>query len=60
MVEGPYTVLLVEDEPGISDLYRFWVFEEWQVDVVSNVTEALSNLDESIDLIVLEPGDWIR
>jgi two-component system response regulator AdeR len=54
MVEGNYRVLVVEDEAGVASLYQSWVFEEWDVEVVTNVTEALSELDESIDLIVLD------
>jgi two-component system response regulator AdeR len=54
MEEGLYTVLVVEDEAGVADLYRSWVFDEWQVRVGTNVAEALSKLDESIDLIVLD------
>jgi DNA-binding response OmpR family regulator len=54
MVEDPQHVLIVEDEAGVADLYRSWVFDGWTADVAANVAEALSKLDGSVDLIVLD------
>lgn len=48
------TVLIVEDERGLAELYRIWLSDYYHVIVAYNGEEALEKFDESIDIILLD------
>jgi DNA-binding response OmpR family regulator len=54
MVESQHHVLIVEDDEGVADLYRSWVFEEWTARIATTVADARSTIDEDVDLVVLD------
>jgi DNA-binding response OmpR family regulator len=48
------TILAVDDERGLVDIYRTWFGEQYDVRTASGGREALSAFDDSIDLVVLD------
>jgi len=62
MVESQHHVLIVEDDEGVADLYRSWVFEAWTTRIATTVADARSaidededeDVDEDVDLVVLD------
>lgn len=52
--ENTATVLIVEDEPDVAELYEMWLTDQFDVLVAQNGREALSNLDESVDVVLLD------
>ncbi|MFB6155689.1 MAG: response regulator [Haloferacaceae archaeon] len=50
----PATVLIVEDEPDLADLYTIWLNDEYDVASVYDGEEALEALDESVDVVLLD------
>ena len=49
------SVLIVEDEPGLADLFEIWLSSDFDVDTVTNGSAALDALTAVPDVIVL---DW--
>jgi len=54
MSEQPPLVLVVEDEPDLADLYAAWLGDEYRVRTAYGGHEALENLDEEVDAILLD------
>ena len=48
------TVLVVDDEPRILELYARWLEGEYEVRSASNGEAALEAVDESIDIVLLD------
>lgn len=51
---GQPTVLVVDDERGLADLYAIWLEDEYDVRTAYNGEEALDALDESVDVVLLD------
>jgi two-component system response regulator AdeR len=49
----PLTVLIVDEEPGIRDLWSVWL-DDHTVRTASDGEEALSELDADVDLVLLD------
>jgi DNA-binding response OmpR family regulator len=47
-------VLVVEDERDLSDLYRTWLTESYRVRTAHNGREALDELDDDVDVVLLD------
>jgi len=47
-------VLVVEDERDLSELYRMWLSESYRVRTAEDGREALSKLDEDVDIVLLD------
>ncbi|GAB6878466.1 response regulator [Halorubrum gandharaense] len=54
MSEQPPLVLVVEDEPDLADLYAAWLGDEYRVRTAYGGHEALEQLDEDVDAILLD------
>lgn len=50
----PATVLLVEDNASVADLYAEWLRPEYDVEVASDLPTALERLDETVDVALLD------
>ncbi|MFA9504618.1 response regulator [Natrinema sp. H-ect1] len=48
------SVLIVEDEPDLADLYAAWLEEECRVRTAYDGAEALDAIDETIDIVLLD------
>ncbi|ELZ15000.1 response regulator receiver protein [Natrinema thermotolerans DSM 11552] len=48
------SVLIVEDEPDLADLYAAWLEEECRVRTAYDGAEALDAIDETIDVVLLD------
>jgi DNA-binding response OmpR family regulator len=48
------TVLIVEDEPDLADLYSAWLRDYCTVQTAYNGSQALEAIDESIDIVLLD------
>ena len=48
------TILAVDDERGLVDIYRTWFDDEYDVRTAFGGREALSAFDDSVDLVVLD------
>lgn len=48
------TVLIVDDEPEITDLYAQWLADEYEVRTAAGGSEALDLLDGDVDAILLD------
>ncbi|MBZ6493732.1 response regulator [Natrinema longum] len=48
------SVLIVEDEPDLANLYAAWLEAECDVETSYDGTEALDAIDESIDVVLLD------
>lgn len=48
------TVLLVDDEPGIVELYAAWLEHEYDVLTATSGAEALERLDDGVDVVLLD------
>jgi DNA-binding response OmpR family regulator len=59
------TILVVDDEADVTDLFHIWLAESYDVHTAYDGDEALDVLDESIDLVLLDrrmpglPGDTV-
>lgn len=51
---GKPVVLAVEDEPDLADLYADWLAEHFDVRTAYDGQEAIEQLDESIDIVLLD------
>ncbi|WP_049985397.1 response regulator transcription factor [Halobellus rufus] len=47
-------VLVVEDEPDLADLYATWLRDEYRVRVAYGGREALDELDDEVDVVLLD------
>lgn len=50
----PPSVLIVEDERSLADLYATWLGERYEVRTAYDGADALGVLDETIDVVVLD------
>ena len=48
------TILVVDDEEDVTDLFRIWLAESYDVHTAYDGDEALDVLDESVDLVLLD------
>lgn len=48
------TVLVVDDEEGLADLYAIWLRDRHTVEVAYDGQEALDALDETVDVVLLD------
>ena len=48
------TVLIVEDEVDVAELYEMWLLDRYTVLVAHDGSEALEQLDESVDVVLLD------
>ncbi|MFW6003280.1 MAG: response regulator transcription factor [Halanaeroarchaeum sp.] len=48
------TVLVVDDERDLADLYRAWLADEFDVRVAYDGESALEQLDEGVDVVLLD------
>ncbi|AKH97823.1 response regulator [Halanaeroarchaeum sulfurireducens] len=48
------TVLVVDDERDLADLYRAWLSEEFDVRVAYDGNSALDELDSAVDVVLLD------
>ena len=48
------TILAVDDEPGLVDIYETWFSDRYEIRTAFGGREALSAFDESIDLVLLD------
>jgi len=51
---GDETVLVVDDERDIADLYSTWLGEEYEVRTAYGPEEALEAADETVDIVFLD------
>jgi len=51
---SPPTVLLVEDEQGLADLYVLWLDEEYDVRTAYSGEDALELIDADVDAVLLD------
>lgn len=49
-----WTILIVDDEPGIRDLMTAWLHGEYDVRVAEDGEEALAKLDDEVDIALLD------
>ena len=50
----PPVVLIVEDEPDVAETYNLWLQDEYEVRMAENGSEALDQLDPSVDVVLLD------
>lgn len=48
------TILVVDDEEDVTDLFRIWLAESYDVRTAYDGDEALQTLDEDVDLVLLD------
>lgn len=48
------SVLVVDDEESIADLYTMWLKREYDVMTAYNGKQALEKIDDTVDLVVLD------
>lgn len=51
---GSPVVLIVEDEPDVAETYERWLQSSYDVRLAVNGTEALDQIDESVDVVLLD------
>lgn len=54
MSSGTETVLVVEDERELADLYAAWLTDEYDVRVAYSGVEALDEMDTDVDVVLLD------
>lgn len=54
MTEREPTVLIVEDDAQLAELYAGWLVDVAQVDVAYTTAEAIDAVDESVDVVFLD------
>jgi len=52
--EHDTTVLVVDDERGLADLYAIWLEDDYDVLTAYNGSEALEALDPDVDVVLLD------
>lgn len=50
----PPTVLIVEDEQSLADVYALWLSESYSVRTTYSGEQAFDALDESVDVVLLD------
>lgn len=48
------TVLVVDDERGLADLYTIWLEDDYDVRTAYDGTDALDALDDAVDVVLLD------
>jgi DNA-binding response OmpR family regulator len=51
---GPPVVLIIEDEPDVAETYERWLQSEYDVRVAASGSEALDQLDDKVDVVLLD------
>ncbi|MCG1002902.1 MULTISPECIES: response regulator [Halobacterium] len=51
---GEATVLVVDDEEGLADLYAIWLRDEYDVETAYDGEAALEALSEAVDVVLLD------
>jgi two-component system response regulator AdeR len=51
--EAP-VVLIVEDEPDVTETYRLWLETDYEVRTATDGDEGIEKLDESVDVVLLD------
>jgi DNA-binding response OmpR family regulator len=54
MTDDTATVLIVEDERALADLFTNWLNDEFDVRTAYNGEEALEKLDDDVDVVLLD------
>ncbi len=54
MVDNSPSVLVVEDEPDLANLYAAWLDDDCDVETAYDGTEALDAIDEHVDVVLLD------
>ena len=54
MTEAAPTVLIVDDEVNITELFGVWLEDEYDVRMANSGEEALEELDETVDVVLLD------
>jgi DNA-binding response OmpR family regulator len=54
VAEDDATVLVVDDERGLADLYTIWLEDDYDVRTAYNGTEALEALDDAVNVVLLD------
>jgi two-component system response regulator AdeR len=54
MDDETQTVLVVDDEPTLVEIYRHWLGDEYETQSATSGEEALEVLDDDVDLVVLD------
>lgn len=50
----PPTVLIVEDEKDLADLFAAWLADRYEIRTAHDGETALENVDESVDVVLLD------
>lgn len=48
------TVLIVEDEPTLAEIYGGWLSEAYNVTIETDGESALTHIDDEIDVVLLD------
>lgn len=48
------SILIVEDEQGLADLYGMWLGEEYDAVSVYNGRDAIDQFDQTVDIVLLD------
>jgi DNA-binding response OmpR family regulator len=51
---GPPTVLVVEDEPDVAEIYRRWLQSAYDVRLAADGEAAMAAVDGSVDVVLLD------
>lgn len=51
---GTASVLVVDDEPDLADLYGAWLADKYEVRVAYDGDDALNHLDDDLDVVLLD------
>lgn len=54
MAREPPSVLIVEDEPDLADLYATWLAESCTVKTAYDGETALNSIDDGLDIVLLD------
>ncbi|OYR68853.1 DNA-binding protein, partial [Halorubrum sp. E3] len=52
--ETKHTVLAVDDEPDLAELYRVYLDTAYEVRIATGGEEALSMMDDSVEVVLLD------
>ncbi|WP_042663053.1 response regulator [Haloferax sp. ATB1] len=52
--QGEITVLVVDDEQGLADLYALYLEDVYETRIAYNGDEALEAMDEDVDVVLLD------
>jgi len=50
----PATVLVVDDEPDVTEVYAMWLNGEYRVRTANGGPEAVESMDEDVDVVLLD------